>query len=280
MRRRGFSTVQSILVGLVLAGAGLFLLSGLGGRTSTPPASSDVIAATEATAEESAAPRDPAPATAPAETPAESVEPDVAADELKIVVSLRRRMLWLVKGADTVMRAPVAIGMNAGFEYEGKKWFFETPKGRRRVLAKAPDPTWTPPEWHYYEKATKKGLHAVKLQKGDTIPLEDGSFLAVTDSAVGRINHFGYFAAFTPGVEIIFDGKIYIPPLDSPQRRVPDALGPFKLDMGDGYLIHGTHYYNEESIGEAVSHGCVRMNNDDLTRLYRLVPRGTVVEII
>ncbi len=61
---------------------------------------------------------------------------------------------------------------------------------------------------------------------------------------------------------------------------MPDALGPFKLDMGDGYLIHGTHYYNEESIGEAVSHGCVRMNNDDLTRLYRLVPRGTVVEII
>ena len=120
------------------------------------------------------------------------------------------------------------------------------------MIAKTPDPVWTPPEWHYYEKAAKKGLEAVRLEVGDTITLEDGSILAVTDSTIGRINQFGHFAEITPGVEIIFDGRIFIPPLTFPQRRVPDALGPFKLDMGDGYLIHGTHYYNEESIGEAV----------------------------
>jgi lipoprotein-anchoring transpeptidase ErfK/SrfK len=49
--------------------------------------------------------------------------------------------------------------------------------------------------------------------------------------------------------------------------------------MGDGYLIHGTHIYNEETIGEAVSHGCIRMRNDDLIKLYPMVPRGTPVEI-
>ena len=60
---------------------------------------------------------------------------------------------------------------------------------------------------------------------------------------------------------------------------MPDALGPFKLDMGGGYLIHGTHIYNEDSIGAAVSHGCVRMNNDDLDRLYHLVETGVPVFI-
>jgi lipoprotein-anchoring transpeptidase ErfK/SrfK len=72
---------------------------------------------------------------------------------------------------------------------------------------------------------------------------------------------------------------MYVPPQSTAQRRVPDALGPYKLDTGDGYLIHGTHIYNEESIGEAVSHGCIRMSNDDLARLYALVPRGTPVII-
>ena len=63
----------------------------------------------------------------------------------------------------------------------------------------------------------------------------------------------------------------------SEQRSVPEALGPFKLDTGDGYLIHGTHIYNEDSVGQAVSHGCVRMNNEDLVKLYPLVPVGTPV---
>jgi len=76
-----------------------------------------------------------------------------------------------------------------------------------------------------------------------------------------------------------FDGRLYIPPRNTEQRKVPDALGPYKLDTGEGYLIHGTHPYNEESVGEAVSHGCVRMGNEDLARLYPLVPRGTPVII-
>jgi L,D-transpeptidase ErfK/SrfK len=49
--------------------------------------------------------------------------------------------------------------------------------------------------------------------------------------------------------------------------------------MGDGYLIHGTHLYNEQTIGEAVSHGCVRMRNEDITRLFPMVPVGTTVTI-
>ena len=68
-------------------------------------------------------------------------------------------------------------------------------------------------------------------------------------------------------------------PANPADRIEYGALGEFALDFGDGYLIHGTHLYNENSIGDAVSHGCVRMRNDDLIRLYPLVPRGTPVII-
>jgi lipoprotein-anchoring transpeptidase ErfK/SrfK len=201
-------------------------------------------------------------------------------DELRILVSIEQRMLWLVDGQDTLLSAPVAIGMGKGFTWGDREYHFETPRGTRKVLAKAKDPVWIVPEWHYYEKAAKLSLDSVvRLERGDRIQLSDSSYLVVMNEQVGRINHFDHFSPFTPGTEIIFDGVMYVPPQSTAQRRVPDALGPYKLDTGDGYLIHGTHIYNEESIGEAVSHGCIRMSNDDLARLYALVPRGTPVII-
>ena len=70
-----------------------------------------------------------------------------------------------------------------------------------------------------------------------------------------------------------------MPPMTALQRKVTDALGPYKLDMGEGYLIHGTHQDNSDSIGQAASHGCVRMRNADLAILYQFVPAGTPVFI-
>ena len=222
---------------------------------------------------------------APAVMPADSDGVAVlrAADRIrgaKILVSTKQRWLWFVVAKDTLLSVPVAVGMNSDFVYEDKKFHFSTPIGRRKVLKKEEQPIWTVPEWHYMEKAKARDLELVRLRAGSKIELEDGSTLVVKGDQVGRVNQFGNFWAFTPGTEIVFDGKIFMPPFGTAQRRVPDALGPYKLDLGDGYLIHGTHVYNEESIGQAVSHGCVRMNNDDLTRLYELVAVGTVVEIV
>lgn len=45
-----------------------------------------------------------------------------------------------------------------------------------------------------------------------------------------------------------------------------------------GYGIHGTN--NPGSIGKAASHGCVRMQNQDVNALYDLVDLGTPVKII
>jgi lipoprotein-anchoring transpeptidase ErfK/SrfK len=43
------------------------------------------------------------------------------------------------------------------------------------------------------------------------------------------------------------------------------------------YGIHGTN--DPSSIGKRVSHGCVRMYNQDVTELAKLVPIGTTVTI-
>lgn len=197
----------------------------------------------------------------------------------KILVSTKERRLRLIAGRDTLLDVPVGIGMGENFEYEGKRFRFETPTGRRKVLGKAENPIWTPPEWHYMEKAAYRGLELVRLKAGDEIELEDGSHLVVKDGQVGRVNHFGNFWAFAPGTEIIFDGKIFMPPFGTVQRKVPNALGPYKLDLGDGYLLHGTNPFNEDTIGGAVSHGCVRLSNTDIDRLYHMVDTGTAVFI-
>jgi lipoprotein-anchoring transpeptidase ErfK/SrfK len=51
------------------------------------------------------------------------------------------------------------------------------------------------------------------------------------------------------------------------------------FDGGDGVIgIHGTNA--DWSVGHAVSHGCVRLHNRDIARLYKLVPLGTPVLVI
>ncbi|HVE12512.1 MAG TPA: L,D-transpeptidase [Elusimicrobiota bacterium] len=69
-----------------------------------------------------------------------------------------------------------------------------------------------------------------------------------------------------------------VPPPGDPSRLVPGELGAFLLNLGDGYLIHGTK--DEASLGRAVSHGCVRLAAKDLENLYKTVPTGTKVFII
>jgi lipoprotein-anchoring transpeptidase ErfK/SrfK len=47
---------------------------------------------------------------------------------------------------------------------------------------------------------------------------------------------------------------------------------------GGGYGIHGTN--DPSSIGKSISHGCVRMFNNQVIELYNLVPVGTPVTIV
>jgi lipoprotein-anchoring transpeptidase ErfK/SrfK len=53
-------------------------------------------------------------------------------------------------------------------------------------------------------------------------------------------------------------------------------MGVAALTLRNGeYAIHGTN--NPKSIGGFVSHGCIRMYNKDITKLYAMVGVGTPV---
>ena len=195
----------------------------------------------------------------------------------RIVVSRYDRYLWLMDGSQVLLHAPVAVGRDTIFRYGDRAWDFSTPRGLRLVRDKEPLPVWVPPDWHYLELAVERGLRPVRLKGGSVVPLSDGTRIEVRGDQVGRVNRYGNFHAFRPGTEIIFDGMIFIPPLGSAQRRVPEVLGTHRLILGDGYLIHGTP--DEDSIGQYASHGCVRMLNRDVERLYAVVDVGTPVYI-
>lgn len=79
-----------------------------------------------------------------------------------------------------------------------------------------------------------------------------------------------------PDWAYIEEGKA-VPPTDSPKRLVKGKLGKYALDLGDGYLLHGTDDPN--SFGRKVSHGCIRLPEEMLATLWKEVAVGTQVYI-
>jgi lipoprotein-anchoring transpeptidase ErfK/SrfK len=55
------------------------------------------------------------------------------------------------------------------------------------------------------------------------------------------------------------------------------TLGDYSLSLGDGYLIHGTLY--KRFLGMPVTHGCIRLDDDDLKAVYNSMPVGSKVYI-
>jgi hypothetical protein len=68
-----------------------------------------------------------------------------------------------------------------------------------------------------------------------------------------------------------------VPPRGHASRFEPNVLGDYALTLGDGYMIHGTLY--QRLIGSPVTHGCVRMLDDDLETVYKTLPVGAKVFI-
>ncbi|MGH7458309.1 MAG: L,D-transpeptidase [Longimicrobiaceae bacterium] len=178
-----------------------------------------------------------------------------AGGEPYLVVSIEEKRVWYLDGTDTLFSAPVAVGSGAMLVLESRTLRFQTPRGRMHIQHKELDPVWIPPAWHYHEIARKHGLEVVDMSRASPDAL----------------------AGFPPGEEPIRGGKIYIPPLGSPQRRHQGVLGVAKLEMQDGYYFHGTQ--QEETIGTAASHGCIRMLKDDVLWMYEHVPLETEVFI-
>jgi hypothetical protein len=69
-----------------------------------------------------------------------------------------------------------------------------------------------------------------------------------------------------------------VPPPDSPLRRVEGGLGAAAVYLGNEIAIHGTD--RPELLGQRVSHGCIRLSNENALRLFHNVQVGTPVLIV
>jgi lipoprotein-anchoring transpeptidase ErfK/SrfK len=68
-----------------------------------------------------------------------------------------------------------------------------------------------------------------------------------------------------------------VPPPNDDSRYEYGVLGDYAMSLGDGYLIHGTLY--KRFLGMPVTHGCVRLNDEDLEAIYRSLDIGSKVFI-
>jgi hypothetical protein len=204
-----------------------------------------------------------------------------ATNQPYIVVSMADHRLWYKQGKEILFEAAVATG--SGKELVGGaegQWRFETPRGRLTVKGKDENPAWVPPDWHFVEQAHKKGLGIVHLDPGQKLPTGDGGVLTTQNGEVVKRYNNGSTVSLGGGVEgkeIVVNGNIVIPPYGTTARRYMGVMGTRRLELGDGYGIHGTDH--PETIGQSVSHGCVRLRNEAIERLYPMVAVGTPVYI-
>lgn len=106
--------------------------------------------------------------------------------------------------------------------------------------------------------------------------LESDRVLARFDVAVGAPSTPSPIGTFTivnriPQPTYYRPGKVIPPGAGNP-------LGTRWLGLNQkGYGIHGTD--NPRSIGQAQSHGCIRLRNADVERLFEQVQAGDIVEL-
>lgn len=211
---------------------------------------------------------------------------DAAQEDSYIVISIADHRLWYKRQDQVVFTTRVATGSGRVLAKNTRKaqdkdseWKFETPRGRLVVKSKETDPAWVPPDWHYVEVSHKKKAQLIQMKRGSPYALSDGSSLVVDEAEIVRRYPDGRAEVLEggDGLEIVVDGKLFIPPFGTSHRRFLGVLGSHRLNLGDGYALHGTNAPN--SIGRSVSHGCVRLRNEDIETLYQLVPVGTPVYI-
>lgn len=160
-----------------------------------------------------------------------------------LVVDTDAKEFQLRKGNRVIREGLCGVGK--GFTVRGSRsWNFETPKGEREVVSKNINPTWNRPNWHWQEQ-------------GKPVP---DDFITFSPNMPESEKREAYRILSSREKELV--------------RSVPNALGRYSLGLGDGYYIHyGT------GLGEAQSHGCIRLSSSDLEAIFRVLEVGDPVYI-
>lgn len=215
-----------------------------------------------------------------------------------ILVSTAENKVYVRRNGQTIFEAICSTGKGTTLAVDGKTLVFDTPIGKFHIKSKEENPMWVPPDWHYVEEARKNGMRVVRLNPGSAIDADTG------DSASGRKDEgvWGWFGGnggggrtlrlkgntvvedsggsereLPPGKVIVAGNTIVIPPVGTPQRQFDKVLGHYRLNLGDGYALHGTQ--DAQNLGRSVSHGCVRLGDADIERLFQMANVGDEVII-
>ena len=184
-----------------------------------------------------------------------------------ITVSTQENKVYARRDGQLVFEAVCSTGKNETLRAGGRTMVFRTPIGRFKILSKEESPKWVPPDWHYIEEAQKEGLEVVRLKHGQSLG----------DLSVSGNEVYANGVPVEPGQTIVRGGAVVIPPVGTRARQFPDVLGTHRLNLGDGYALHGTQAVTQ--LGQSVSHGCVRLHNDDIAQLFAMANVGDEVII-
>jgi hypothetical protein len=218
-----------------------------------------------------------------------------------ILVSTAENKLYVRRGGQTVFEAVCSTGKGTTLAVDGKTVVFDTPIGKLHIISKDENPLWVPPDWHFVEEARKNGMRVVHLNPGQSIDKRTGQppastasqgvwswfggssntvadpVLKVQGDTVVEVAPDGSQRELEPGKTIVAGDAVVIPPVNTKQRHYDKVLGKFRLEMGNGYGIHGTD--EPDKLGQSVSHGCVRLGDADIEKLYQIANRGDTVII-
>ncbi len=148
------------------------------------------------------------------------------------------------------------------------------------------------------EKAQPKGVYiVVDSYRNRLLMYDNGRLLrtAVCSTGTGRVlkdpRNGKKWVFDTPMGERVVERKVqhpvwakpdwafieegYLPPKDPNERFDNMSLGDYALYIGDGFIIHGTLF--KSLLGRRVTHGCIRLGDEDLEFVYKHAPIGTHV---
>lgn len=161
------------------------------------------------------------------------------------------------------------------------------PGDQLRVIARNYDVPW-----QYLARLNRVEPEQIRI--GETLKVIQGPFHAVVDISDKTLTvhaHGYYVCSFpvatgrdnaTPTGEFPVLNKVENPTWYGPDAVVSandpnNPLGEHWIDLGNGYGVHGT--INPDSIGQAVSNGCVRLRPDDVALVYDLLTTNSKVLI-
>jgi len=160
-----------------------------------------------------------------------------------LVVDRAKGKFWIRDGKFVIYEGVCGVGKGVKW-IRNKKFNFETPAGIYHVKRKLLNPWWIRPNWFWYERGLEVPKKWIRFPKNITF-----------ERAVAFYNSLSK------------EDKLRV-------RAIPGYLGKYVLDLGGGIFIH----YSKHNRG-AVSHGCIRVSEEDSEIIWKLLEVGDPVYI-